>query len=214
VSRKPFEERSGVVFTAHRATNVDDPRRLEALISIVVGLAAQVGPVTFPVHPRTESRLREAGSYERLDAEPLVSLLPPLPYRPMLEALSGALVVVTDSGGLQEEASWLGVPAVVLRSSTPRWEGVAAGSSKLVGIDVDGAIRAAVDFAGVAKQREVAGLPCPYGDGHTAHRVASLLADPDVAELITLREPDYTDGSLPPEAAQETADRTDEQNWE
>ncbi len=196
VTRRPPAERNGVVVTAHRATNVDDPVRLAALVDIVLGLAALAPPVVFPVHPRTAARLEERGLRARLDA-PGVQLLDPLPYGEMLDVLGTALLVVTDSGGLQEEASWLGLPAVILRRSTPRWEGVRAGASVLVGMDAGRALAEASRLLSPAEQQRVAAIPCPYGDGTTGPAVAALLADPATAALLELAEPDFTDGSLP-----------------
>src|SRR5436305_151306 len=84
--------------------------------------------------------------------------------------VAGARVIVTDSGGLQEEASWLGIPVVVLRRSTPRWEGVLAGTSVLTGLDVNLAVRAAIRQTDLSRLEQVAAAPCPYGDGHTGKR--------------------------------------------
>ncbi len=186
--RLPPSERGGVLVTAHRATNVDDRDRLASLVDLVLRLAKEVGTVTFPVHPRTARRLDEFGETARLRADS-VELLPPLPYGEMLGALRRAAVVVTDSGGVQEEASYFGVPSVVLRRSTPRWEGVLLGSSRLVGMDVEAALGAAIEYAAPGEQRRVAELPCPYGDGTTGVRLAGLLADPEVWSLLELREP-------------------------
>jgi UDP-N-acetylglucosamine 2-epimerase (non-hydrolysing) len=192
----PPEERQGVVFTAHRATNVDDPERLDQIVDLVLRLAAEVGPVTFPVHPRTRARLEEFGRMDALTVDS-VRLLPPAPYRAMLTMLSGAKVIVTDSGGLQEEASWLGVPVVVLRHSTPRWEGVAAGTAVLTGVNVERALEASVRFASPEEQERVQRIPCPYGDGHTAERVADLLQEAATERLLRLEEP-LLEGTLPP----------------
>jgi UDP-N-acetylglucosamine 2-epimerase (non-hydrolysing) len=108
----------------------------------------------------------------------------------MVDLVAGARAVVTDSGGLQEEAAWCGVPVVVLRRSTPRWEGVLDRTSVLAGLDVDRAVRAAAAFCAPAAQARVAGVPCPYGDGHTAERVVRLLGDPAVVGRLALAEPD------------------------
>jgi UDP-N-acetylglucosamine 2-epimerase (non-hydrolysing) len=192
VERRPPEVRDGVVVTAHRATNVDDPERLLRIVAIVRRLADEVGPVVFPVHPRTRARLDGLGVDDDLD-HPGVHLLPPAPFRDMVDLVAGARVVVTDSGGLQEEAAWCGVPVVVLRRSTPRWEGVLDRTSVLVGLDVDRAVRAAGAFVTDAAQARVAAVPCPYGDGHTSERVVRLLADPAVVDRMTLVEPDLVD---------------------
>jgi len=187
--RRAPNDRVGVLVTAHRATNVDDPARLARLVEIVRRLAVEVGPVRFPVHPRTRDRLATAGALTELAAAPGVELCDPLPYPEMLAAIAAARVVVTDSGGLQEEAAWLGVPCVVLRTSTPRWEGVESGIAALTGLDPDRALAAAVAFDGPDRQARVAAAVCPYGDGHVGPRVAALLADPAVQAVLALEEP-------------------------
>ena len=204
VTAVPPAERTGVLVTAHRASNVDDSRRLARLVD-VVGRLATIGPVRFPVHPRTRARLHEHGLTERLAALPGVTCEDPLPYDDLLAALARSRVVVTDSGGLQEEAAYLGVPVVVLRRSTPRWEGVETGATVLTGItsddEADRAVAAAHRLSGPDELARVAALPCPYGDGHTGSRVAALLADPAVEPLLALDEPDHTDGTLPWDSA-------------
>ncbi len=197
VARRAPGERSGVVVTAHRPTNVDDPERLARLVALLEGLAERLAPVTFPLHPRTRARLEQAGAIDALRAVDGLTLLDPVPYLDMLESIARARVVVTDSGGLQEEASWLGTPVVVLRASTPRWEGVQAGTSVLTGLDVDRALDAASTFATPAEQARAFATACPYGDGHTSQRVAEILADPDVAPLLRLDEPDLSTGWVP-----------------
>ena len=193
---RPPEDRTGVVVTAHRASNVDDPVRRQALVRLLLGLADRVGPVRFPIHPRTRALLERDGALEGLTAAG-IELLDPLPYESMLQLLASSKVAVTDSGGLQEEASWLGLPVVVLRRSTPRWEGVRAGTAVLTGMDADRALEATVRLCDRAEQQRVAAMPCPYGDGHTGERVADLLADPDVAELLSIREPDFVGVDAP-----------------
>jgi UDP-N-acetylglucosamine 2-epimerase (non-hydrolysing) len=197
VRGRPPQQRAGVVVTAHRPTNVDDPVRLARLVDLLGELAEQLAPVTFPMHPRTAARLEQAGALEDLRAVPGLELLAPLPYQAMLELIARSSVVVTDSGGLQEEASWLGTPVVVLRSSTPRWEGVHAGTSVLTGLDVDRALEAALRFATPQEQARVHAAPCPYGDGRTSQRVAAALVDPLLAPLLVLAEPDLRATGVP-----------------
>jgi UDP-N-acetylglucosamine 2-epimerase (non-hydrolysing) len=127
--RVPVAERRGVLVTAHRATNVDDSQRLRILVDLVEDLGAERGPVLFPLHPRTGTRLREQGLLDRLVAAPGVRCCQPLPFPELLQAMAASRVVVTDSGGLQEEASWFGVPTVIMRNTTPRWEGVELGAA-------------------------------------------------------------------------------------
>ena len=199
--RVPLERRHGVLVTAHRASNVDDPARLARLVGLVGRLSAEVGPVTFPVHPRTAARLREHGLADRLADLPGVTTTDPLPYPGLLAALSAVRVVVTDSGGLQEEAAYFGVPVVVLRRSTPRWEGVEQGSTVLSGLtgdaEADRAAEAAARLVQAGELARIDALPCPYGDGTTGRQVAAILADPATDALLELVEPDFTDGALP-----------------
>ena len=175
--------------TAHRASNVDDPARLEQLVTLARRCAEEIGPVVFPLHPRTRARLEAAGSMTVLDRSG-VKLLPPVPWDQMLDLVASSRVVVTDSGGLQEEASFFGVPVVVLRTSTPRWEGVEAGTSVLTGLDADRAAAAARALAEPDAQARIAAVQCPYGDGHASERIARVLADPATAPLLTVTEPE------------------------
>lgn len=196
VRARPVEQRWRIVVTAHRASNVDDPGRLEKLVEIVCRCAHEVGPVFFPIHPRTRDRLESSDAIGRLRAAG-VQVLNPLSYAGMLQLLAQARVVLTDSGGLQEEAAWLGVPVVVLRRSTPRWESVAAGGAVLVGLDVARAVHAVTEYCRHDEQRRVASLPCPYGDGHTSQRVVDALTDPVTSSLLALREPDFVGQPVP-----------------
>lgn len=192
----PPEQRRGVLVTAHRASTVDRPDRLSTLAGTLARIAEHSERVAFPVHPRTRQRLATLGLDSMLTAAG-VELVAPLAYDAMLRAVASSRVVVTDSGGLQEEASWLGVPVVVLRSSTPRWEGVSAGSAVLVGLDSDLTVESVLRFSDPAEQRRVAEIPCPYGDGHTAERVLEALSDPSIRPLLRLDEPDFIGKQVP-----------------
>jgi UDP-N-acetylglucosamine 2-epimerase (non-hydrolysing) len=200
VTARPVAERDGVLVTAHRPTNVDDPARLGRLVAVIRRLADEVGPVTFPVHPRTARRLEETGLAADLE-HPGVTVTAPLDYDTLLATLASARLAVTDSGGIQEEAAYLGVPVVVLRASTPRWEGVEAGTTTLAGLADDDAaarvLQAAIAHASPEGQARAAALPCPYGDGTTGVRVAEILCDERTDALLALTEPDFTDGRLP-----------------
>lgn len=192
VRARPPASRSGVVVTSHRAGNVDHVDKLRRLVDLVLRLAEEFGTVSFPVHPRTRARLLDTGDWMRLQAS-AVRLFPPLPFDGMVELVATSRVVISDSGGLQEEAAWLGVPVVVLRPSTPRWEGVAAGIAKLVGMDPELALEAVRIFAGDEEQKRVASTTCPYGDGHTSERVAEILSERAVRKALELVEPDFVD---------------------
>ncbi len=198
VRRVPLTQRSGVLVTAHRATNVDDRFRLTKIVSIVTQLAQRVGKVTFPVHPRTLDRLEAHGLWADLNG-PGIELVEPLPYDELLEVLAHSQVIVTDSGGIQEEASWFGVPVVILRCGTPRWEGVQARIATLAGLTDLRAVDQALHFTRPDEQTRVDALPCLYGDGHAAPRIADLLLGATVNNLSWwhIEEPDFRDCSPP-----------------
>jgi UDP-N-acetylglucosamine 2-epimerase (non-hydrolysing) len=189
VSRIPVEDRRGVLITAHRATNVDDPVRLAELVTLVRQLGQELGPVVFPVHPRTQVRLEDAGLLAVIASAPGVELMEPLPYEDLLVRLATSRLVVTDSGGLQEEASYFGVPAVVLRATTPRWESVESGAVRLTGLDAERAMSAARVFTSPEELRRVDALPCPYGSGDTAQRVVNALNQPELRAILSPAEP-------------------------
>ncbi len=153
------------VATLHRAANTDDPSRLA---SIVAALDSLDLPTLLPCHPRTAAALGKAG----LDA-PVSSLrlLPPLPYVEMTGLVAGARAVLTDSGGLQKEAYFLGVPCVTLRDETEWNETIAAGWNRLAGAD-PGRIREAVRAASPpAEKPDLA----TFGGGHAAARVVAAI---------------------------------------
>ena len=149
--------------TAHRAGNVDDPARLEALVAL---LEALPGPVAFPVHPRTRARLEAAGLLDRLAG---LTLAPPLGYLDFLELARNARAILTDSGGVQKEAYLLGVPCVTLRDTTEWVETVDAGWNVLVDLDRDAAL-AALERTPPPERPEL------YGGGHAAERVRDVVS--------------------------------------
>jgi UDP-GlcNAc3NAcA epimerase len=149
---------SYAVVTVHREANVI---RADRLRRIAEGLGRLDVPLVFPVHPRTRAALDDLGL--RLPT------IEPLGYLDLQALVSQARVVVTDSGGLQKEAYWHGVPCVTLRPSTEWVDTVAAGANVLVDDDPDAIVRA------VANASFPAGAPPLYGDGHTAGRIAEAL---------------------------------------
>ena len=158
----PHEPRSYVIATIHRQANVEQPR----LGRIVDGLDRIDELVVFPVHPRTRARLQEDG----LVLGPHVRLIEPLSYLELASLASQARVIVTDSGGLQKEAYWYGVPCVTVRPSTEWVDTVAIGANVLVDDD-PAALAAAVANASLPRNR-----PVLYGDGHASERIAQVLA--------------------------------------
>jgi UDP-GlcNAc3NAcA epimerase len=156
---------SYLLFTAHRAGNVDDPGRLRELVSL---LEALPGPVLFPVHPRTHERLRDADLLSELGHVSDLTLTEPLGYIEFSSLLCQARAVVTDSGGVQKEAYLAGVPCVTLRANTEWVETVHAGWNTLVDLDIDAAL-------GALARRPPAARPALYGDGHAAERCVKAI---------------------------------------
>lgn len=122
------------VVTLHRPANVDDPARLAALVQALEGVADRL-PLVWPLHPRTRARLDAAGLLPRLGRADGLLATPPLGYLAMLGLLREARAAITDSGGVQEETTALGVPCLTLRESTERPVTVTEGTNRLVGTD-------------------------------------------------------------------------------
>ena len=159
--------------TLHRPSNVDDPGRLGRLVSMLSSLGARL-PVVFPVHPRTRERLRAARLEATLSEAPGVLLLEPLGYRESLGLMAGARLVLTDSGGVQEETSHLGVPCLTLRPNTERPVTVSVGTNTVVGEEIERVLPLVEE---VLAGRYKRGQPIPGWDGHAAERVAAALAE-------------------------------------
>ena len=156
-----------VTATVHREANVSQPR----LTRIVDGLNRLDEPVVFAAHPRTRAALGQLG----LTLNGHVRLLKPLGYLDFAALASQARVIVTDSGGLQKEAYWYGIPCVTLRPSTEWVDTVEAGANQLVDDDPERLV------AAVAAARMPANPPQLYGDGRAAERIAETLASLDGA---------------------------------
>ena len=157
-----------VLVTLHRPSNVDDPEALAGLLNCLKGMAAEL-PVVFPVHPRTRARIEAAG----LDAAGLV-LLPPQGYLEMLGLTRSARLMVTDSGGLQEETTALGVPCLTVRENTERPITIAEGTNTLVGTDPAAIMAAFVDVLATGGK---AGRVPELWDGRAGERIAAVLAE-------------------------------------
>ena len=159
---KPF-----ALVTLHTPANVDDPRRLDRLLEALTDVAAHV-PVIFPVHPRTRARMRD----QQLQFSGLL-LTEPLTYLQFLGLLRHSAVVITDSGGIQEETTYLGIPCLTVRDNTDRPVTVHVGTNTVVGPDL-GRLRPLVcDVLGGRGKRGV--IP-PMWDGKAGERIADCLA--------------------------------------
>lgn len=159
--------------TLHRPSNVDDPATLKDLVGVLIDLSRKM-PVVFPAHPRTRSRIEHAGLLDSLASAEGMMLLEPLGYIPFLNLVMHARLVLTDSGGLQEETTVLGVPCLTLRHNTERPITCSQGTNRLVGNDPQ-EIK-----DGIAKvlAEGPAGAAAPdKWDGRAATRIAAILAD-------------------------------------
>lgn len=137
LERLSVAERHYVVVTLHRPSNVDDPSRLRELLAVLAELNRQI-PVIFPIHPRTRARMEEAGIEPRG-----VQLTQPFGYIDFLRLTSAARLVLTDSGGIQEETTILNVPCLTVRENTERPVTITQGTNRLVGVDPQAVLEAA-----------------------------------------------------------------------
>lgn len=184
--RQPSEEAQRVIselrgqrcilLTTHRRESFGDVMRsnLETLRDFV--LSHRDAALIFPVHPNPEVRAVSAAVFKET---PRVRLIDPLPYQDFLHVASRAHLLVSDSGGVQEEAPSLRRPLIVLRENTERPEAVECGAARLIGSDPS-ALRAALDEAWLsdAWHQRLQILANPYGDGRSAERIARLLSAP------------------------------------
>jgi UDP-N-acetylglucosamine 2-epimerase (non-hydrolysing) len=159
------------VVTLHRPSNVDRPETLAALLRVLEKISARL-PLVFALHPRTRAKIAQFG-FDSLVTNARTAVLPPQGYLEMLGLMANATVVLTDSGGMQEETTALGVPCLTLRENTERQITVEQGTNTIVGRD-GSAILAAVDaiLAGGGKRGRVPEL----WDGHASERIAEDLA--------------------------------------
>jgi UDP-N-acetylglucosamine 2-epimerase (non-hydrolysing) len=157
------------LLTLHRPSNVDDPARLSRLLDLFANLSIKI-PIVFPVHPRTKKQIESIGYTPSADFH----MVEPVDYLDSLCLQKQSKLVLTDSGGIQEETSCLGIPCLTLRQNTERPVTVELGTSTIVGND-ENLIRRTFEqvLAGQYKQ----GQPIPLWDGHTAERVADSLQD-------------------------------------
>ena len=159
------------ILTLHRPSNVDRAAALAPLLKVIGRIARRL-PVIFPVHPRTRDRLDSSGLGAALAQVPSLHITPPLGYLDMLALLQGADFILTDSGGLQEESTYLGVPCLTLRDNTERPATVDEGTNRVVGTSAAGVEREIERV--LAGDRPAARCP-PLWDGRAAERVVDAL---------------------------------------
>ena len=159
-----------VLVTIHRAAATDTPEALSAMVEVLTSLGA---PAIFPVHPRTRAKLEAAGRWDELQNVPGLIMARPAGYLDFTALLMQAQAVITDSGGVQKEAYFHGIPCITLRDTTEWVETVDGGFNRLTGMDAAKVAEAMADLS-MPDER-----PQYYGDGHAADAIVRAL----VAEL-------------------------------
>ena len=171
-SRYGLRSRQYALLTLHRPSNTDTPAVLAQILEALAEVQDLL-PVVLPLHPRTAKRLREFGLWGRATALPRLVLMEPLPYVDFLSLVAHARLVMTDSGGIQEETTVLGIPCLTLRPNTERPITVTQGTNRVIG-NSPGRI---VSECHLALRREGKSGQIPeLWDGHAASRIVAILA--------------------------------------
>lgn len=162
LERFDLQPRRYLLATIHRAENTDDPERLQLLLTV---LAATGERVVFPLHPRTKKAIRDTS----LAAMSGIRFIDPVGYTDMIALERNARMILTDSGGVQKEAYWLGVPCITLRDETEWTETVEAGWNVVTGVNIDRILKAVRTFEPPADR------PSLYANGLASERIVALL---------------------------------------
>ncbi|MBN1179248.1 MAG: UDP-N-acetylglucosamine 2-epimerase (non-hydrolyzing) [Anaerolineae bacterium] len=161
------------LLTLHRPSNVDAPEVLSGILDALGEIQTRL-PILFPAHPRTVKRVQEFGFEARLAALPGLRVVAPLGYLEFLNLMASARLVLTDSGGIQEETTILGVPCLTLRENTERPVTVTEGTNRIVGNDPQRIVSAAL---AVLDGKSKAGCTPELWDGRAAERIVSVLEE-------------------------------------
>lgn len=159
LSKMNLKDNDYVLTTCHRAENTNDPKRLSSIIEALSKIA-EIMPVVFPIHPRTRMLLEKYNLQQKLKR---VTLVDPLPYLDMIRLEQSAKVILTDSGGVQKEAFFYGVPCVTMRDETEWIETVDAGWNTLTGADTE-----AIMQAFLSNETTQRTMITPYGEGNAS----------------------------------------------
>ncbi len=178
-----------LTLTMHRAENVDDEKRVTSIIEALKELTQM--NIIFPIHPRTKHTLQEFGLFDELNDLEHVHIIKPIGYLDFLQLTSASTLVLTDSGGLQEEAITLDVPALTLRYNTERPETVTAGGNILVGSDKDAILENVGKILSDEEFRDnMKNAPNPYGQGNSAKLTVDAIEDYYDKGLLDIKAPE------------------------
>ena len=155
------------MLTLHRPSNVDDPKILKPLVEVINRVSRKL-PIVFPVHPRTRERMKKSG----IKVAPSLILCDPLPYLDFIGLMAKARLVLTDSGGIQEETTVLNVPCLTLRWNTERPITLTSGTNRLVGTDPQ---KIEKSVAQILKGNWPKGKRPRFWDGKAAVRIADVI---------------------------------------
>ncbi len=168
------KEKEYAVVTLHRPSNVDDRKTFGGILEALLNISKEL-PVIFPAHPRTKAKIEEFGFAGQIENSN-VQLIEPLGYLDFLRLYSGARLVLTDSGGLQEETTVLSIPCLTLRENTERPITTLMGTNQLVGVSKDRIEKAALEILQKDHANNSTRIP-PLWDGKTAGRICDALIE-------------------------------------
>jgi UDP-N-acetylglucosamine 2-epimerase (non-hydrolysing) len=161
------------LITLHRQENVDDKNRLEKIIDSLEAICQSYDlPLIYPIHPRSAKMMKKFGLFERINKIPRMKLIEPVGYLDFLILEQNANLVLTDSGGIQEETCILNVPCITLRYNTERPETVKAGKNKVVGVEKEDVLM------GIKEMKDKDLSPeNPFGDGRTGEKIIEIISN-------------------------------------
>ncbi|MBV6440293.1 MAG: UDP-2,3-diacetamido-2,3-dideoxy-D-glucuronate 2-epimerase [Saprospiraceae bacterium] len=172
VQRLGLTVRQYALVTLHRPSNVDTEKGLETVIRILEAMSEEI-PLVFPVHPRTAGRLKAFGWMARLEAIADLRVIEPQGYLEFLNLLENAALALTDSGGIQDETTFLGIPCLTLRTTTERPVTLSLGTNELIEVPDPGLIRQKVQQ--IREDKWKTGIIPERWDGQSARRIAAIL---------------------------------------
>ena len=179
-----------ITLTMHRAENVDDKHRVSNVVDALKELDDT--NIIFPIHPRTKKTLEKFGLFDELNGLEHIHIIKPLGYLDFLLLNSKSKLILTDSGGLQEEAITLGLPALTLRYNTERPETVTAGGNILVGSDKEAILKYANKILNDEEfANKMENAKNPYGDGNSAIQIVDAIEEYYAKRLLDIKSPEH-----------------------